>query len=359
METCMLNKKIAVFLAVLVLVPAAMMTAVDDEETAQGRDDYNLLEASAEEYGTAGFSSIAVNPDVTIAALGSNNGDILLYTVPDLKRIKRLKETALPGEHNRRITSLAFSPDGSTLAATWGYSIYLFDVESDEGYRPIQSIHRDQVTALLFTDDGQYLYSADNGGLIQKADVAQRRWVDLIRAHGRTITSLCFGLDNTVLISTSYDHSIKVWRLPDGEFVREFKGHRGPVTSAITAKDGLTLISGSTDQTIRMWHLETGAPITQHRFDRYGVTHLAASPDARFVAAGTRPVLGFAGTSHTIWFFATEDLRSLGNYPPLPAHAAVFLVTDDSDKVLMASGAGRLYEHIHLLRIPPWVRRAQ
>src|SRR5262249_46872327 len=68
----------------------------------------------------------------------------------------RLEEQATL-RHNATVTSVAFSPDGKTLAAASNdRTIKLWDVASGANTLTIQG-HTDYVTSLLFSGDGQSL----------------------------------------------------------------------------------------------------------------------------------------------------------------------------------------------------------
>jgi RNA polymerase sigma factor (sigma-70 family) len=150
-----------------------------------------------------------------LAAVEDQNGEkkpdrVYLWSMPSGKRIGILEG------HESRITTIAFSPDGKTLA-TGGYdkTLRLWEVstarERDRWEAP------DGVTALAFSADGRMLAwvpgwsaSADRFA-IRLAVVADGKEVRRLPGHQAAVTSLAFTRDGMSLISASADTTLLVW----------------------------------------------------------------------------------------------------------------------------------------------------
>src|SRR5262245_6933357 len=89
----------------------------------------------------------------------------------------KLQKT-IQGGHKGAITSLAFSPDNSTLAsASEDKTIWLWDVAKGQevGDEPLKG-HKDFVNCVVFTPDGKRLFSASNDSTIKQWDVPNQRF---------------------------------------------------------------------------------------------------------------------------------------------------------------------------------------
>ncbi len=121
-----------------------------------------------------GVGGIAVSPDSKLLAAGGRFWDM-----------RTGEERGVWEEgRGRRILSLAFSPDGKTLAATvWPRAVVLWDAPSGKE-RALLDRHKSHIGSAAFSPDGKTLYSVGHDLLIVYWDVAtgkERKVVDLRR----------------------------------------------------------------------------------------------------------------------------------------------------------------------------------
>jgi WD40 repeat protein len=115
--------------------------------------------------------------------------------------------------------------------------------------------HTDAAESVAFSPDGKTLASADFDGTIQVWDVATHRQLgDALSGHTGPVWSVAFSPDGKTLASANNDGTIRLWdvvsRQPLGDPLR---GHTGLVWSVAFSPDGKTLASASSDRTIRLW----------------------------------------------------------------------------------------------------------
>lgn len=169
-------------------------------------------------------------------------------------------EESLHAHFSRRMTSVAFSPDGRTIAGGSSGRIQLWDVY---GGHLTQTIGVDPfliTTSVAFSPDGETIAAGCHLDEILIWNVRTGKIVLTIKeTYTDLITSVAFSPDGDMLVSTGRDDStIQVWNGHTGEHVRTLFGHTEEVNSVAFSSDGHTLASASDDGTIGLWSVLTG-----------------------------------------------------------------------------------------------------
>jgi len=166
--------------------------------------------------------------------------------------------------HDGEVHSVAFSPDGATLASGGADGkIRLWDVKSGQEKTTLDA-HPMQVECLAFSPDGKLLASAgEYDPEIRLWDTQSWQPSIILRGHaesaGYGVFSLAINHPGTLLASGGADKSVRLWDANPtsptfGKELVTLQRHSDWVDSLVFTPDDAALISASDrDGTIRIW----------------------------------------------------------------------------------------------------------
>jgi WD40 repeat protein len=257
------------------------------------------LVAQSEEFGTDTWD-VAISPRGDSIAVGLHNGQLTLYSIPELHQIRSYS-------HAGQVNSVAYSPDGMYVAAgvaePEGGVVYLWNV--DQGVLVRRSwAHPYSVPSLTFSPTGQYLatgavdrsvkiWQVSNGQLTRTLDQAGQGlsvrfstgnewlgsgmcaqsttglrcidgqvWVWSVGAWTieqklsgpvNWVESIAFSPDGSLVAGGGRDYAIYLWERSSGSLLRSIPGHQGAVDGLAISPDGRFLASGATDESVILW----------------------------------------------------------------------------------------------------------
>ena len=195
------------------------------------------------------------------------------------------------GENTKPCQSVAFAPDGRTLAsANFGNIIYLWDVNQTNA--PLRTLigHSDEVYSVAFSPDGNMLASASLDATVRLWDLANpNAGPTILECHEHKVYSVAFSPDGIYLASASRDKTIRLWNpanLSD-PLLMILEGHTDSVECVAFSPNWKTLASASRDNTIRLWdmtHLPDSIVLEGHTDWVYSVAY---SPDGTALASAS------------------------------------------------------------------------
>jgi WD40 repeat protein/serine/threonine protein kinase len=292
--------------------------------------------------------SICFSPDGQTLASSDRAGLILINT-RTWQLQNRLASPAGAPPRQEDSSLIAFSRDGSRIAATWDRGLALWNLaDGTSRFRPDAEMQGGRT--LSFTADGQTLigpslraldlHSLSEISLAPPALASDRTsfgsfalrkngsqaivggWIGAIslwdlptgqllwtnQSHQASVPAVALSPDEKLVATGSFDQTIHLLDAANGKLLRVFRGHLNEVWSVAFSPDGRWLISSGKDGTARLWDLQRAREPRQWWLNG----NLLG-----FDSAGTEPV---TRTTEGLWQYwnSTNIVRSL-SLPPGPA----------------------------------------
>ncbi len=156
------------------------------------------------------------------------------------------------------LCGLTFSADGRSLAAGWDHAVHVWRLDTGRSLRPFEKAaggEGQRGGSVAFSPDGRTLATVGPDGVVRLWEVStgQLRWrtVPVARPCG----ALRFSPDGRLLAVASrlLGASVRLFHFATGQEGETPTGHQAPVTCLAFSPDGTRLVSGSEDGSALLW----------------------------------------------------------------------------------------------------------
>ena len=292
-----MTKKIKLFSIVTLLIAGILSNG----SLAQDDEEWHFTEGAKMRLGKGRINDIQFSPTGSRFAVATSIG-IWIYDAYTGEELSLL--AVLPGE-GRDVTTIAFSPDGRTLASCERGGVgRLWEVRTGKPiaiFREFRQSENPGLRALVFSEDGTKLIGANWNNEVSVSELSENikppiiSYMDGRKANRVTLDIQLSPNGNFLAIADprpedwkNNEFLIKLWDTTTGKQLHTLTGHTQWVRSIAFSADSKALVSGDYGK-IRLWDTVTGRLKATSNWRRGTITYaLAFSPSGRFIASGHR-----------------------------------------------------------------------
>jgi WD40 repeat protein len=308
--------------------------------------------------------AVAVSPDgkAVVASRGNEVNVFELKTTPAEKKggkdtqewvfarslvdpsLKTPDGKTAKAAHISLVESMAFSPDGKTLATGSFQEMTLWDFEKGAPKQHVGGF-ADRVCAIDYSADGKLIATGGGAptedGEIKIFTAEGKLLYDIKNGHSDTVFAVAFSPDGHYLATGAADKFVKVFELPHAGYgwfggagpkaprlAKQFEGHTHHVMGVGWTPDGKKLASCAADNFVKVWDYEKGEKIRDLQGHQKQVTNL-------FFVGKTPQFLTASGDS-SVRMWNAENGGTIRNFSG--AGDYVYAVSASSDGAVVASG---------------------
>ena len=208
------------------------------------------------------------------------------------------------------IAALAFSPDGSQLAASGYHEVTLWEPTTGKLARRVKNLPQ-RIQALAWHPDGRWLAvgggSPGQSGEVALVDTTTGEVAKVLATTIDTVMTLAFVPSGKQLAAGGADNAIRILSIPEGKELRLLQQHADWVLGLAFSPDGRHLASASRDRTARVFSLATGDLEASYMGHDAPVSGVAFTDDGKSVYS--------CGRDKAVHFWSAKDAKKPGKIP--------------------------------------------
>jgi len=118
------------------------------------------------------------------------------------------------------------------------------------------------INTLAFSPDGSTIAAGTVDGAVVFLDASTGKVLSNASEHSATVTRIVYSPDGALLASASADKTVILWEAATGKSLHVLIEHKNEVTGVDFSPEGAVLASGSMDQSVVLWNPTSGARIS-------------------------------------------------------------------------------------------------
>ncbi|MEI7870004.1 MAG: WD40 repeat domain-containing protein [Candidatus Methylumidiphilus sp.] len=300
--------------------------------------------------------SISINQDGDQLAASREDGAVQLWNLEPLNQ-NPPRDPELAGElpgHSSWINSVAYGPEHLASGGIDG-SVRLWELNLPEAQPKRLPGHERRVSTLAFRPDGKRLASGSSDEKDPKVflwdmEVKQPNPILIYDGHTQGIGGVAFSADQRWFAFCGHDHQVRLGT-QQGQNLRPIYEHSN-VVSALAFSPGssetpcIWLASGSPDGEIKLWNLK----------DERVVAKLKAGSGIKSIAFGGSILIAACDKGGIyLWENPFDDPKPKPVIPKKPDDVKAFALSDDGEWLAYGGKSGKVY----LLELSKWRKDRQ
>lgn len=225
------------------------------------------VEAKAE--GGAPATSNGVERGQAAASAAASNAKAARANVEidQANRVELVLKQTLIGGHQKHISCVAFSSDGTKIAScSADASVVIWDVSTGDMIRKLDSStagelkghEKKGISFVAWQSGSDKLCTASDDKTLCLWDTRTGECIQRFIGHTHFVLCCDVSPSGALLVSGSVDEIVKLWDVRTGVCVKDMPAHSDPVTAVRFNSDASLFVSSSYDGLCRIWNTFTG-----------------------------------------------------------------------------------------------------